>query len=590
MNTVIPDVLKQGAQEDKGEIARLQYFVGAIAVGDLVKSTLGPRGLDKILTPLNIEGARSHQHTVTNDGATILKSVWLDNPVSKILVDVSMQQDNKCGDGTTGVVVLASEMLRNAETLIENKIHPQIICDGYRMALKIARESLLKSCFSHDVTSEIFKEDMLKIAKTTLSSKLLTHEKDHFAQLAVNAILRIKNNLNLDLIQIIKKTGGTIKNSYLEDGFILEKRIGINQPKCLTKCKIMIANTPMDTDKIKIYGTKVNVNSFEDIEDLENEEKMKMKKKVENIISHGCNVFINRQLIYNYPEQIFRENDIMTIEHSDFDGMERLANCLDAEIASTFEKELNIKLGYCEKIDEVIIGEDKLIRFSGCKKNGACTIILRGASTHILDESERSLHDALAVLAETLKDNRVVLGAGCSEMIMSNAVDNLARTVEGKRSLAIEAYAKALRQIPTYILDNGGFDSSEIVSKMRAQHTKGNTYAGIDIVNGDVGNVMELGIYESYNAKLSQITSATEARSAARSAERSAERSEERSEERSAERSEERSAEHASSQACAVRLPFFHFSTFLFFHFSIFPLFYFSIPSTFHLFVRAHWK
>ncbi|CAB39013.4 T-complex protein 1, beta subunit [Plasmodium falciparum Santa Lucia] len=511
MNSVMPDVLKEGAQEDKGEIARLQYFVGAIAVGDLVKSTLGPRGLDKILTPLNIEGTRSHQHTVTNDGATILKSVWLDNPVSKILVDVSMQQDNKCGDGTTGVVVLAAEMLRNAEILVENKIHPQIICDGFRMALASAREALLDSCFCHDVDSELFKEDMLKIARTTLSSKLLTHEKEHFAELAVNAILRIKDNLNLDLIQIIKKTGGTIKDSYLEEGFILEKRIGINQPKSLSNCKIMVANTPMDTDKIKIYGTKVNVHSFEDVQDLENEERLKMKNKVENIISHGCNVFINRQLIYNYPEQIFRENNVMTIEHSDFDGMERLANCLDAEIASTFEKDLNIKLGYCDKIEEIIIGEDKLVRFSGCKKNGACTIILRGASTHILEESERSLHDALAVLAETMKDNRVVLGAGCVEMLMSNAVDNLARTVEGKKSLAIEAYAKALRQIPTYILDNGGFDSSEIVSKIRAQHTKGNKYAGIDIEKGDVGNIMELGIYESYNSKLSQITSATEA-------------------------------------------------------------------------------
>ncbi|CXI00403.1 T-complex protein 1 subunit beta, putative [Plasmodium berghei] len=511
MNTIVPEVLKQGAQEDKGEIARLQGFVGAIAVGDLVKSTLGPRGLDKILTPLNLEGSRNHQHTVTNDGATILKSVWLDNPVSKILVDVSMQQDNKCGDGTTGVVVLAAEMLRNAEILVENKIHPQIICDGFRMALEAARKSLKESCFCHDMHSDVFREDLLRIARTTLSSKLLTHEKNHFAELAVNAIMRIKDNLNLDLIHIIKKSGGTIKESYLEDGFILEKKIGINQPKSLTNCNVMIANTPMDTDKVKIYGTKVNVHSFEDIQDLENEEKIKMKKKVESIISHGCNVFINRQLIYNYPEQIFREHNVMTIEHSDFDGMERLANCLGAEIASTFEEGLNIKLGHCEKIEEIMIGEDKLIRFSGCKKNGACTIILRGASSHILEESERSLHDALAVLSETLKDNRIVLGAGCSEMLMSNAVDNLARTVEGKRSLAIEAYAKALRQIPTYILDNGGFDSSEIVSKIRAQHTKGNKYAGIDINKGDVGNIMELGIYESYNSKLSQITSATEA-------------------------------------------------------------------------------
>eukprot|EP00923_Selenidium_pygospionis_P000832 GHVN01001290.1.p1 GENE.GHVN01001290.1~~GHVN01001290.1.p1 ORF type:complete len:531 (+),score=58.28 GHVN01001290.1:210-1802(+) len=502
-------VLREGGEENKGEEARLQYFVGAIAIGDMIKTTLGPRGMDKILQPIGID--RMSRTTITNDGATILRSMWLDNPAANILIDISKQQDAQCGDGTTGVVVLAAELLRNAEYLVAQKIHPQVICQGFRLSLQAAREALDEIAVDNSQDEELFRRDLMNVARTTLSSKLVTHEKEHFAKLAVDAVLRLKGKPNLDYIQVLKKTGGTLNDSFLEDGFILEKKIGVGQPKKQVNCRVMVANTPMDTDKIKIYGARVKVESFEAIQAIEEAEKEKMRAKVNKILKHDCTVFINRQLIYNYPDQLFKEAGVMAIEHSDFDGMERLAAVLGSDIVSTFDNPKQTKLGFCKSIEEIMIGEDKVIRFSGCEKNEACTIVLRGASEHVLEEAERSLHDALAVLSQTVTESRVVYGGGAAEMWMAHKVDDLARKVEGKKSLAVDAFAKSLRQIPTIILDNGGYDSAEVVSQLRALHTAGQKEAGIDIVTGGPGDMRTKGILESYKSKLSQLCIAAEA-------------------------------------------------------------------------------
>eukprot|EP01069_Polyplicarium_translucidae_P000816 Polyplicarium_translucidae@DN1402_c0_g1_i1.p1 len=503
---VVPQVMREGGVEDKGETARLQYFVGAIAIGDLVKTTLGPKGMDKILQPMPGAGG-VRKTTVTNDGATILQSIWIDNPAAKILIDVAKQQDVQCGDGTTGVVVLASELLKNAEELVGQRMHPQVIAAGYRLALEAAREALQQVT----VKIEERREALMQVARTTLSSKLLTHEKEHFATLAVNAVLRLKGNQNLEYIQVLKKSGSTMKDSFLADGFILEKRIGVGQPKHLTGCRVMVANTPMDTDKIKVYGARVHVDSFEAVRAVEEAEKEKMASKVQKIAAHGCNVFINRQLIYNYPDQLFKERGIMSIEHSDFDGMERLAAVLGADIVSTFDDPSKTKLGTCESIEEIMIGEEKLVRFRGCEKNEACTIVLRGANQHVLDEAERSLHDALAVLSQTAMEDGLVYGGGAAEMAMADAVETRGKTVEGKKSLALDAFARALRRIPTIILDNAGLDAAEVVANLRAAHHRSEHWAGIDIEKGTVGDMRALGVMESYKSKLSQICAAAEA-------------------------------------------------------------------------------
>lgn len=326
--------------------------MGAIAIADLVKTTLGPKGMDKILQKIgpNDRGAVS----VTNDGATILRSIHIDNAAAKVLVDIAKVQDDEVGDGTTSVAVLCGELLRQAENMIfQQRIHPQTIAAGWRSARIVARKALEQAAMDHSASAEAFRQDLLQIAQTTLSSKLLTHEKQHFAELAVDAVLRLRGSNNLDHIQILKIKGGSLRDSYLEDGFLLAKSVGVGQPRRVEHARVLIANTSMDTDKIKIYGSKVKVDSLMKVADIEQAEKAKMRTKVEKILKHDINVFINRQLIYNYPESIFTANKVMAIEHADFDGVERLAAVLGGEVVSTFDHPELVTVGECEVIEEV---------------------------------------------------------------------------------------------------------------------------------------------------------------------------------------------------------------------------------------------
>eukprot|EP01042_Synura_sphagnicola_P000159 gene159-160_t len=419
--------------------------------------------------------------TITNDGATILKAVPVENPAAKVLVEIAKTQDDTVGDGTT------------------------------RMAVATARQVLEGAAVDHSSDPELFRKDLMDIARTTLSSKLLNTEKEHFAALAVDAVLRLKGSGNLEYIQVIKKPGGSLSDSFLSEGFILDKSFGVGQSRRIENAKILIANTPMDTDKIKIYGSRVRVDSMAKVADIEEAEKQKMRDKCHKIIQHGINCFVNRQLIYNFPEQIFTDAGVVSIEHADFDGIERLAAVTGGEIASTFDRPDLVTLGSCDLIDEVMVGEDRLIRFSGCKGGSACSVVLRGASTHLLDEAERSLHDALCVLTETVKETRVVCGGGCMEMLMASAIDKQVPHTAGKAALAMESFSRALRQLPTIMADNGGYDSSELVSQLRAAHAAGKTSAGLDMYNGCIADMWELGVRESFKSKLQVLVSAAEA-------------------------------------------------------------------------------
>ncbi|QBM86429.1 T-complex protein 1 subunit beta [Metschnikowia aff. pulcherrima] len=504
---MLVNIFGDNATEERAENARMSAFVGAIAVGDLVKTTLGPKGMDKLLQ-LSSDPDRS---MVTNDGATILKAIPLDNPAAKVLVNIAKVQDDEVGDGTTSVTVLGAELLREAEKLVDKKIHPQTIIEGFRIARDTSVAALDRIAVDNAADLAKFRADLVNIAKTTLSSKILAQDKEQFAELAVDAVLRLKGSTNLNNIQIIKKLGGKMSDSYLDEGFILEKKFGINQPKKITNAKILVANTSLDTDKVKIFGAKFKVDSTLKLAELEKAEKLKMKAKIDKIKKFGINVFINRQLIYDYPEQLFSDAKINSIEHADFDGVERLALVTGAEVASTFDSPDKVRLGTCESIEEVLIGEDTFLKFLGVAAGEACTIVLRGATEQGLDEAERSLHDALSVLSQTTRETRTVLGGGCSEMVMLKAVDQAAANETGKKSLAIEAFGRALRQLPTILADNAGFDSSELVAKLRAAIYNGMTTLGLDLNEGKVADMRDMGIVESYKLKRAVVSSAAEA-------------------------------------------------------------------------------
>jgi len=510
MERTMPKILKEqgGAHEERGEHARMSAFIGAIAVADLVKTTLGPKGMDKILQSV---GERNKKKiSFTNDGATILKSIPIDNGAAKIIVDISKTQDAEVGDGTTSVAVLCGEFLREAEKLINMQIHPQTIMRGWRKAVVVARTALASASKDHSSQPEQFREDLINIAQTTLSSKILATNKLQFSEIAVSAVLRLKGSSDLNNIHVIKVVGGSLADSYLDTGFILEKSIGVGQPKRMENVSVLVANTAMDTDKIKIHGAKVKVNSISQLAKIEQAEKEKMKAKVKKIMSHGIECFIDRQLIYNFAEQMFSDAGIMAIEHADFEGVERLALALGAEIASTFDHPELVKLGRCKLIEEIIIGENKMIRFSGVAKGEACTVVLRGASKHILDEAERSLHDALCILINTVKNKRVVFGGGSAEMLMAKEVDLLMQQTHGKEQLAIEAFSRALRALPTILAENAGFDAINIVSQLRAAHYSGKSDYGIDMDLGQIASMEKLRITESFKSKIQMLISAHE--------------------------------------------------------------------------------
>jgi T-complex protein 1 subunit beta len=317
--------------------------------------------MDKILVSMGDEHARK-AITVTNDGATILSSIHVDNPAAKILIDISKTQDQEVGDGTTTVAVLAGELLREAEKLIQNKIHPQIIIKGWREARKVAQKVREEISSNNFEDKEAFKQDLKNIALTTLSSKLLLHDREKFANLCVDAVLRLQGSANMDYIKLIKKAGGTLGDSFLADGMILEKTISTGCKRSAKNPRVMVANTPLDHDKIKIMGSKVKVDSMQKIGEIEEAEKRKMKAKIDKILAYKPDVFINRQLIYNYPEQLLAQAGVMVIEHADFDGIERLSAVLGSEILSTFDNPSAEVLGSCDSIEEIMIGEDNLIK------------------------------------------------------------------------------------------------------------------------------------------------------------------------------------------------------------------------------------
>ncbi|BAM83286.1 chaperonin containing TCP1, subunit 2 [Cyanidioschyzon merolae strain 10D] len=504
--TGLQKVLKSSSTEEKGENARLSLLTGALAITDLLKTTLGPRGMDKILL------SPSGEVSVTNDGATILKSVYVDNPAVKILVDIALVQDDEIGDGTTSVCCLAGELLREAEQLLERRLHPQLIIAGYRAAHREALKALEEAAMALPAKdTPAGYEALMNVARTALSSKVLSQCRELFAKIAVDAVIRLQGSTNLDHIKIIKKPGGALHESFLAEGFILEKRFGVGQKKRVENAKILIANTPMDTDKIKIYGARVRTESIARVAEIEQAEQEKMIEKCRRILGYGCNVFVNRQLIYNRPEQFFTDNGINSIEHADFDGIERLALVTGGEIVSTFDSPGAIRLGECAVIEEIMIGDDAVLHFQGCRAPEACSIVIRGANQQILDEAERSLHDALCVLSQLVVDSRLVLGAGCSEALMANAVDACAARMGGKAALAAEAFARALRSLPGLIAENAGLDATSLVAELRAAHAQGNTSAGLDILSGSIADARALGVVESFRLKAHVLSSATEA-------------------------------------------------------------------------------
>lgn len=484
--------LDAGTTEQRSTDARRTINLGTKMIYDVVKSTLGPSGMTKMLTC-------GKKIKITNDGATILKNLVIDSPSAKILIESSVGQDWEEGDGTTTIAILASLLVEEASRLED--VHPIQIIKGYETALEKALEVIENNSF---VMKD---EDYLTLAKTTLHSKILRCDLEKFGKICVDAINLIEDRENLNLINFIK-TEGDLSSSCLVDGFILDKATIV---PTLENPRILVANTAMDTDKIKIHGAQVNVKSVTELAKIEEAERERMQEKVDLITKeeNEIDVFINRQIMYDYFLQLFKEKNVIAVEHADFDGVERLANVLGGKIMSTFES-LTDCFGSCDKIENVQIGEKRMIKFSGLRK-GACTIILKGSTKEVQEEAERSIHDALCVLMKVRTEKKLVYGGGCIETEVGIATNNLALKIEGKESAAIFGFSNAVQKIPQIIAENCGMDGEAMKSKLRALHTKNKKTFGVSISLNDAGCMKEENVVESLRIKRRIFTSAVEA-------------------------------------------------------------------------------
>lgn len=482
--------LDAGTTEQRSVDARRTINSGTKLIYEIIKSTLGPSGMTKLLTC-------GSKIKVTNDGATILKNLLIDSASARILIESSIGQDWEEGDGTTTIAILAALLVDEAYKL--NDTHPIQIIKGYEIALEKSLEIITNNSF-------IMKDDdFLNLAKTTLSSKILRCDLDKFSNICVDAINIIEDRENLNLINFIK-VEGEISGSNLVSGFILDKN---TQLDTVYNPKILIANTAMDQDKIKISGAQVNVKSITELSKIEEAERERMQEKVDSILKENINVFINRQIMYDYFLRLFKDRDVIAIENADFDGVERLANILNGKIVSNFDC-LTDCYGTCEKIENVTVGEKRMIKFTGLQK-GACTIIIRGSTKEMQDEIERSLHDALCVLMKVRKEKKIIYGGGSVEIEIGLALNNLALKTEGKESSAIMGFSNALQKIPQIIAENCGMDGEAIKSQLRALHTKNKRTFGVSLKNDGVGCMKEENIIESLRIKRRIFTAAVEA-------------------------------------------------------------------------------
>jgi T-complex protein 1 subunit beta len=473
-----------GNQEQRQDEAVRSIRNGVKLIGEILKTTLGPKGCLKVI--------HGKETSITNDGAFILKNLLIDSASAKIIINSSISQDWEEGDGTTSIAVLTSLLLEEAFDL---SIHPIKIIKGYSMALNKCIEVLNKRKFSPKP------DDIRNLVKTTLNSKILANNLDIFIDICIQAVEKVDD---ISLIEIIKLEGD-LSESMLVDGIVLKKDCNIN----LNNPKILVANTSLDFDKTKIFSTKIAVDSIRELSNIENAEKEKMILKVDSICKIPFDLFINRQIIYDYPNQLLENKGIRVIEHADFDGVERLNKVLGGSLVSTFDNIKESDFGTCAKVSTIEIKGHKMVKFEGIKR-GASTIIICGSSKEMLDEAERSVHDALCVLKRIKQSPFCLYGGGCTETALALELSKLAIDTKTKESEAIEKFSCALLNIPKILADNCGYDGDEAKALLKNDHSYRRTTYGLNVETGKTACMKEKGVIEGFEMKKRVITAACE--------------------------------------------------------------------------------
>ncbi|PWN18357.1 putative CCT7-component of chaperonin-containing T-complex [Microstroma glucosiphilum] len=503
-------VLKEGTDQSQGTPQLLSNIGACMSIVTCVASTLGPRGMDKLI----VNGRR--EATISNDGATILKLLEIVHPAAKTLVDIARAQDAEVGDGTTSVVLLAGEMLKECKPFIEEGVSPHTIIKGYRKAALLATQKIRELAVTIDKSDKAaFRDLLIKCAGTSMSSKLIVSQRPFFAEMVVNAVTMLDaEDLDESLIGVKKIPGGGMQDSMLVRGVAFKKTFAYagfeQQPKSFTDPKILCLNVELEL-KAEKDNAEVRIDAVSEYQAIVDAEWQIIYSKLEAIVKTGAKVVLSKLPIGDLATQYFADRDIFCAGRVPADDMKRVIQAVGGQVQSTTSDISPHHLGSCGRFEEKQIGGERFNLFEDCKAAKTCTLILRGGAEQFIAEVERSLHDAIMIVKRAIKNNAVVAGGGAIEMELSRYLREYARDIKGKQQLIISAFAKSLECIPRQLADNAGFDATDLLNKLRMTHAQGHKWDGIDIDSEDVRDNMEQFVWEPALIKINAIGSAAEA-------------------------------------------------------------------------------
>jgi len=500
-------VLKESALQQKGRDAQKNNITAAKLVAELVKTSLGPRGLDKMLVD------SLGDVTITNDGATILKEIDAQHPAAKMMVEISKTIDTEVGDGTTSSVVFAGALLEKAEKLLEKDVHSTVIIDGYEAASARALELLGELA---KVIKPDDRESLIKIAKTSMQSKLVSEDSVPLSKLVVDAILKIveidgdKHSVDLDNLKVEKKSGGSIDDTVLINGIVLDKEIvHSGMPTKIEKAKIALVNAALEVEKTEM-SAEIRISDPTQMQQFLEEENKMLKSMVDKIHSIGANVLICQKGIDDISQHYLSKHGILSVRRVKESDMTKLAKATGGRITTNLDDISTNDLGSAEIVHQKKVESDKWVFIEGCKNPRSVTILIRGGSQRVVDEADRSIHDALMVVKDVVENPSIVAGGGSPEAYLAAELNEWASSSEGREQLAIKQYAEAFESIPLTIAENAGMDPIDTIITLRANQSSGKEAVGINAKESKIGNMFSLDLVEPLAVKEQIIKSATE--------------------------------------------------------------------------------
>ena len=503
-------VLKESALQEKGKDAQKNNIAAAKLVAELVKSSLGPRGLDKMLVD------SLGDVTITNDGATILKEIDAQHPAAKMMVEISKTIDTEVGDGTTSSVIFGGTLLAKAEELLSKDVHSSVIIEGYQAASEKALEILTE--ISKKVTAND-KETLINIARTSMESKLISEDSDVLSKIVVDAILKItdtkneKSTVDLDNIKVEKKAGGSMTDTALIKGIVLDKEIvHSGMPTKIQHAKIALINTALEIEKTEM-SAEIRINDPTQMQMFLEEENRMLKSMVDKLYSIGANVVICQKGIDDMAQLFLAKNGILAVRRVKESDMTKLAKATGGRISTSIDDISEKDLGSAENVQQKKVETDKWVFIEGCRNPQSVTMLIRGGTQRVVDEVDRSIHDALMVVKDVIERPAIVAGGGAPEALLAAFLKDWSNRFDGRQQLAIKKYAEALEVIPLTIAENAGMDPIDTMVTLRAKQSEGKKWTGINAKEGKVSDMLSQNIVEPVVVKEQIIKSATEAAS-----------------------------------------------------------------------------